>query len=509
MTTQTRDALAERPENEELARRSATRQLPKDEDYDTDADAAEDETNEGDEEMSAEDFEALLNESEDRTRMRVNVGQRVDGRVVALSSQVVYVDIGMRSEAALPVTEDPRFASLVEGEVISVYVANPNGQVEVSLDPILGKGDISLLEEAFNGGAEIEGKITAQINGGFEVNVSGVRCFCPHSQISGRGATNTAELVGQVLAFKVIDLDVRKKNVVLSRRAILDAERKKAAEATRDRLQVGAVLTGVVRDIQRFGAFVDLGGVQGLLHISQLSYENVDRVETVLTVGEEVQVKVLEIATDARGKERISLSMKALQVNPWEDLGFTEGQTIIGTVARKSQFGVFMNLAPAIDGLLPRRMMKRSGQNIGLDHFNEGDQVEVVVIEVNHDDRKIALALPGWDEEVKSTLREGDVLLAEVIKILPVGVLVKGVEDPARGLLHKRHLKQSSPRQIAEAFAVGSQHNVMLAEVDAQGRYNFVLPPAPEEVDHRTISEFSNKEGLGHSPFASFFKDRD
>lgn len=472
------------------------------------ASQVDDEEGSEEEEMSQEDFAALLEESENRTLTRVEAGQKITGRVVAVSGGSAYVDIGMRSEASLELNpEDPRCQDVVEGQDLDVFVMRPNGQVQLSLDPIMGKGDFTIVESAHEAGTEVEGRVNSVVKGGYEVNVTGVRCFCPHSQIALRGVADPNSMVGQTFNFKIIELERRSKNVVLSRRAILDAERKEKLAAIRERLEIGAVLPGVVRDIQSFGAFVDLGGIQGLLHISQLSYSNVGRVEDVVSIGEKLDVKILDITTDKRGKERISLSIKALLPNPWENLPFEEGQTIQARVARKSNFGIFMNLAPSIDGLLPRRLMRRAGEEVSMDDFEVGDEVEVEVLEINRDERKIALALPGHDDVVTSDLREGDSLKVEVIKALPVGLLVRGIDDPARGLIHKRHLRGGSMKQIVDAYPVGAQMDVVLSEIDEQGRYNFVLPGAGDEVDASTVRSFESAEDLGHNPFATFFND--
>ncbi|MDJ0835363.1 MAG: S1 RNA-binding domain-containing protein [Acidobacteriota bacterium] len=455
-----------------------------------------------------ENFEELLRQSEERAVHRVNVGQKLPGLVVAVSKGSAFVDIGMRSEAQMPINEaDERYTQIEEGQDIDVYVTKVGGQIEVGLDPVMGHGDFSALEAAHQAGEPIEGKVSSVISGGYEVNVAGVRCFCPHSQIDLRAPSNPGEMVGKTFKFKVLEVEVRKKNVVLSRRRLLEAEREKNVAEVRAKLVPGAVLTGRVADIQHFGAFIDFGGLQGLLHISQLAYQNVQRVEDVLSLNDEVDVKVLDITLDNRGKERISLSRKALLPNPWDDLPFERGTMVEGKIARKSNFGIFITVAPSIDGLLPKRMMKKAGRNVDMDQFEEGNPIEVEVVEINHHDRKITLALPGWDEEVRSDLQIGEHLQAEVVKVLGAGVIVQALEDPARGLIPKRTLKQSSPRQLARDFPVGAKVNVILTEIDDRGRFNFALKTETNEADGEMISRFTDEENLGHNPFANFFNN--
>ncbi len=293
-------------------------------------------------------FEELLEQSERGTLTKVQTGKKIAGTVVAVSKARVYIDIGMRTEAVLPVEgEDPRISELKEGDSLDVYIANPSGQVRVALDPILGYGDFSALEDAYEKDQSVEGKVTAVISGGYDVNIAGVKCFCPHSQINDRPVSDPRQMVGQTFNFKIIRLEAQSSNVVLSRRALQEEKKQEQLEETRRMLAVGAVMTGTVRDLQPYGAFVDLGGIQGLLHVSQISHTNVERVEDVLSPGQEVEVKILDLSVGANGKQRISLSTKALLPDPWENHGFHPGERITGTVARKSNFGIFIR---AYDG---------------------------------------------------------------------------------------------------------------------------------------------------------------
>ncbi len=453
-------------------------------------------------------FEELLNQSEASSLKQVNAGQKVSGKVIMVSKEGAFIDIGMRTEAFLPIPAGET-SPVNEGDDVEVYVTKPSGQVELSLEPVMGFGDFSIVAEAHENGEPIEGKVAKIIPGGYEINIAGVRCFCPHSQINIRAVKSPEEMVGQTLPFKVLELDPNTSNVVLSRRALLEEALNAKLEETRKKLVVGETITGTVADIQNFGAFIDLGGIQGLVHVSQLAYQQVARVEDVLSVGDEVEVKILDITRDQKGKERISLSRKALLPNPWDNLPFEEGQEIEARVVRKSNYGIFMNVAPSVDGLLPRRLLKKAGKQVEMDEFTEGESCTVEVIEIDRRGRKVALALPGWNEEIKSNLKVGDALTVEVLKVLPVGVLVQGVEDPAKGLIHKRTLKQGSMKNIADTYQPGTKLEVILEDLDSQGRYNFVLKGDSDLVDRDTISKFSdNQEDLGHNPFASFFKDK-
>lgn len=453
-------------------------------------------------------FEELLEQSERGTLTKVQTGKKITGTVVALSKGVAYIDIGMRTEAVLPLEgEDSRFAELREGLSLDVFIAKPSGQVRVALDPILGFGDFSALEDAFENNQSVEGKVTAVISGGYDVNIAGVKCFCPHSQINDRPVSDPRQMVGQELAFKIIRLEANSSNVVLSRRALQEEKNQQQIEETRRMLVVGAVMTGTVRDLQSYGAFVDLGGIQGLLHVSQISHANVERVEDVLSPGQEVEVKILDLSVGTNGKQRISLSIKALLPDPWQNHGFEPGDRITGTVARKSNFGIFISLKESLDGLLPRRLMRQEGRAVDMDSFEPGQSIEVEVVDTYPAERKITLALPGWNEEISSDLRPGDRLQVEVLKVLPAGILVQGVEDPIKGLIHKRTLKDGAMKSMLKDYPNGARFDAVLEDIDAQGRYNFALFNEANQIDRNTAARFMDtNKGLEQNPFASFFK---
>lgn len=496
-TAETKQPAAKQAQTDEVAGQTS--------ETSSDADSDED-----DEEFSEQSFAELLAEEENKAIQKVRKGQRLEGRVVAITGDTAFIDIGMRSEAALPVPDEPP-VPVEEGKNVIVYVVNPNGQVKLSLEPLMGYGDISGIESSWEAKEPVEGKVTGLVSGGYNVAIDGVRCFCPHSQMDLRPVPEPQDMIGQTLRFKIIRFERAKKNVVLSRRELLEDELRARREEARQQITAGAVLTGRVADIQSFGAFIDFGGIQGLLHISEIAHHKIPSVEDVLQVGDDVEVKILDITHESNGKERISLSRRVLLPDPFDDLGFEEGDLIEGEVVRLSRFGVFINLKPAVDGLLPRRFMKRSGQPIEMDSFTEGERINVEVVEIDWRDKKIALALPGWDEAIKSDLRPGDAMKAEVIKVIPAGVLVQCVDDPARGLIHKRTIRNASMKQIADAFQPGTQLDVVLEEVDDRGRYNFLLQGEMNGADASTMGQFmeGGQDSLGHNPFASFFNEDD
>jgi small subunit ribosomal protein S1 len=467
------------------------------------------EADDDDDEESEEgmDFAAMLEEAEAKALQRVGKGQKVEGSVVLISGETIYVNIGMRSEAQLPKdSNNERFESLQEGDKVTAFVVRPNQPVTLSLDPVMGYGDLTQVEEAFEGTKPIEGKVVKSIKGGFEINIDGVRAFCPISQMDLRPVRDPIEFVGETLDFLVIEFESRPTNVVVSRRRLLETEQKRLRAEARERLDPGTVVVGQVVEIKSFGAFVDLGGLTGLVHISELAHHHVDRVEDVVKIGDKIEVKILDMTRDSRGKDRISLSIKDLLPDPWDELELAEAKEYDGTIVRKSQYGIFINLAPGIDGLMPMRFMRQAGRNLDMDQFEEGQPIRIVVYEYDDHDRKITLALPGWDEEITSALRTGEVLAAEVIKVIPAGVLVQAIEDPAKGLIPKRTLRHQSPKQLFDAFPEGSKHDVVLEEIDDRGRFTFSLKSDSSGADAGSVKEYAGEnDELGHNPFSDFF----
>jgi len=456
--------------------------------------------------VSEPSFEQLLNEAEEKRVQYVRPGQKLTGRVVMISKGVAYIDIGMRTEAQLQLPEDEEQAKKVqEGTDIEVFVLKNKNPVALSLEPILGYGDFSAVLDAYKNSKPILGKINRTNKGGFEISIEGVRAFCPMSQLDWRIPKDQSQEVGKEYDFKIIELDEGSQNVVVSRRALLEEERNRQRAEAREKVFPGAVLEGKVVELKPFGAFVDLGGITGLLHISELAHYKVDRVEDIVGMDEQIEVKVLDVTQDEKGRDRISLSRRVLIPDPWDTLTWQVGDEMEGEVVRIKHFGVFVNLAAGVDGLLPLRFMKRSGREVDLEEFEVGSKITVQIADIDRGAKKIALGLPGWDEEVISHLKPGDILAAEVIKVINAGVLVQAVEDPARGLIPKRFLN-GSMKELINNFPVGKKMEVSLLEIDERGRYTFSPKGEGNVVDGETMKTFMDEDELGHNPFSDFFK---
>ncbi len=350
-----------------------------------------------------EDFAALLAESEAGARQQLMVGETVRGRVIALGGGSAFIEIGGKGEAVIdlgefvdPTTGEPAVA--VGDQIEATVVDDGRRSGTVLLKRTVGRGGHvpGELEQALAHGIAVEGVVTAEVKGGFQVQIGAVRAFCPGSQIDRRRGT-PAEYVGQRLRFRVTKIEGGGRNVVVSRRLLLDEEAAEQAAATWERLQEGSVLQGRVSSVRDFGAFVDLGGVEGLIHISELAHGHVSHPSEVLAPEQVVEVKVLKVEpAEAGGRARIALSLRALAPDPWTTVRerFPIGAAVPGTVRRLENFGAFVEIAPGIEGLVHVSQMALDRR---VAHPRQvvsvGDAVSVTVRAIDEAQRRISLSM--------------------------------------------------------------------------------------------------------------------
>ena len=323
------------------------------------------------------------------------VGQTVRGQVVHIGSADVFLDVGAKTEATMALAEltddqgnlTVKQGDMVEGTVMSVTADG----ILVSRKITRGAQALAVLDTAFKAGLPVQGRVAKVIKGGFEVTIGGLRAFCPLSQIDLRRASEPASYVGQTLEFRIIELKEKGRSVVLSRRTLLEEQATAAAEETWKMVVPGALMTGKVTSLADFGAFVDLGGVQGLIHISEISYERVENPGDRLKPGQEVTVKVLRV--DAL-KKRISLSLKALSEDPWEAVAarLSPGDTVRGRLMRVADFGAFIEMAPGVDGLVHVSAATPQLISEWRQIVSSHPEVEVRVLQVDLERRRISLA---------------------------------------------------------------------------------------------------------------------
>jgi small subunit ribosomal protein S1 len=357
-----------------------------------------------------EDFASMLAEFESgkprAEKKRPRVGDVIQGAVISIGKDAVFVDAGGKAEGVLERSQvsDADGKLLVQvGDKLEARVVADAGGVLTLRVKLGGRGPEvrAELQQAQELGIPVEGVVQEVVKGGVSVDVAGVRGFCPASQLDARFVEDLSTYVGKRLTFRITRYEAR--NLVLSRRALVEEEKEKLAAQTRKKLEPGAVLRGKVVGFKPFGAFVDLGGVEGMLHVSELGYARVDRPEDVLHLGQELDVAVLKIEPGERGArgdrdrgERISLSLKALASDPWTDATarLAEGERVRGTITRLQPFGAFVEIAPAVEGLVH---ISELGAGRRINHPKEvvaiGQEVEAVVLAIDHERRRLSLSM--------------------------------------------------------------------------------------------------------------------
>lgn len=333
-------------------------------------------------------------------RRRPRVGDLVSGTVISIGKDALFVDLGGKAEGTLDRAQvEDRDGKLTVGvgEKIEARVAQDAGgvlalRIKVTRGPE-AKAELVSAQEL---GLPVDGLVTEVVKGGLSVDVAGVRGFCPASQIDNRFVEDQSVYVGQRLTFRITRYEPGGRgNLVLSRRALLEEEREKLAAKTREVLKVGAVLRGKVVGFKPFGAFVDLGGIEGMLHVSELGFSRVERPEDVLAMGQEVDVAVLKIEPGEKG-QRIALSLKALAADPWQEAARTlvQGARLKGKITRMQPFGVFVEVAPGIEGLVH---ISELGAGRRINHprevVSEGQEVEVEVMGLDPERRRVSLSM--------------------------------------------------------------------------------------------------------------------
>jgi small subunit ribosomal protein S1 len=428
-------------------------------------------------EESAESFSEMLAEFEhSHTHKAEGDGKQLEGTVVSLDAEFVYLDIGYKTEGILPRTAFANDAEGVEvGAKFSVSVKGRNVEryYELSLLRVAQATDWASLEEAFANKTAVVGTVTAVVKGGLSVDV-GVRAFLPASRSGAREAGEMEKLVGQQITCRITKLDTEEEDVVVDRRAVLEEEAFAVQGARVAGLQEGEVVTGTVRSFAAYGAFVDIGGVDGLLHISDMAWSRVKAAEDVLSVGEEIQVKILSVDPETK---RISLGLKQLQPEPWDGAAarYTVGQRITGTVTRLMDFGAFVELEPGIEGLIHvsemswvKKVRKPS------DMLKEGDSVEAVVLAVSPAEKRISLGLKQalgdpWTDVAKKFV-VGSQVEGPVTRLTKFGAFVELAEG-VEGLVHVSEIV--ADRRInhpQDVLHVGEVVKAQVVAVDAEKR---------------------------------------
>jgi small subunit ribosomal protein S1 len=425
-----------------------------------------------------------------------------EATVIAISGDLVFLDVGLKEEGALPSANLTDAAGKIEAKVgdkmqVAITGHDPQGYYNLSLIKFERPKDWSALEKAFADKATISGRVTGTIKGGVTVDV-GARAFMPASRSGAKDIADLEKLVGQDISCKVIKLDIADEDVVVDRRVVLEEEEKAAKEQKFGELREGMVVEGTVRGLMDYGAFVDIGGIDGMLHVAEISWGRVAKPSDVLTIGQRVQVQILKV--DAK-KRRISLGMKQLQPDPWSLAGekYHVGDRVNGTVSRVTDFGAFVELQPGMDGLIHLSEMSWSKKvRKPADVVKPGDSVEVVVLGVNSADHRISLGLkqlladPWGDADTK--FAAGTIVEGKVTSLTNFGAFVQ-IADEVEGMVHVGDLtNEKRLNHPNEVLKVGDTVKAQVLEVD-KGKRRLRL--GVKQLQPTSVDEFiaEHKEG--------------
>ncbi len=420
------------------------------------------------------------------------VGDLCKGRVANVGSEDVLVDFGAKLLGVMSRAEIEKNETYKIGDEIEVLITGEDIQGGV-LNVSRRKAKQAAIMRDMKVGLVLEGQVTGMNRGGLEVNVEGLRAFIPASQVDLHFMKDISDLIGTTVSAEVTKFDIEDENIVLSRRKVLAREDVIQKAKAFEELKVGEVRRGTVRNIADYGAFVDIGGVDGLLHVSDMSWGRVEKPDKLLKIGDEIDVKVIKVNTE---KKKVSLSLKQTTPNPWDGAAekYPVGTQISGRVVRLANFGAFVELEPGLDALLPISEMSwtrrlRSPKEM----LNEGDVVEASVIAFDSEKQRISLSLKAlgsdpWTE-VADKYAEGSKIKAKVVRTTEFGAFVN-LEDGIDGLIHISELSEQRIRSVTDAVKVGDEVEVRVLKVDsASKKISLTLRPPPKEPSPEELAK--------------------
>jgi small subunit ribosomal protein S1 len=423
-----------------------------------------------------ESFAALFEESLKRSEMRT--GEVITAEVVRIDFNHVVVNAGLKSEAYVPIDEFKNDQGEVEvqvGDYVSVAidaVENGYGDTILSRDKAKRLASWLALENALDSGDFVTGTVSGKVKGGLTVLVNGIRAFLPGSLLDTRPVKDMSPFEGKTMEFKVIKLDRKRNNVVLSRRAVVEASMGEERARLLETLSEGAVVHGVVKNITEYGAFVDLGGIDGLLHITDMAWRRVRHPTEVVQVGQELTAKVLKFDAE---KNRVSLGLKQLGDDPWMGVSrrYPTGTRLFGKVTNIADYGAFVEIEPGIEGLVHVSEMDWTNKNVApAKVVSLGEEVEVMILEIDEDKRRISLGMKQckanpW-EEFSSNVKRGDRVKGPVKSITDFGVFI-GLAQGIDGLVHLSDLSWNEPGESAvRNYKKGQEVEAIVLAIDVE-----------------------------------------
>ncbi|MDB6013679.1 MAG: rpsA [Gammaproteobacteria bacterium] len=427
---------------------------------------------EGMTESFAELFEQSL------ANQRIRPGMILTGLVVDVTADVVIVNVGLKSEAVIPLEQFKNERGEVEvktGDSVEVAldsVEDGTGETRLSREKAKRARTWTRLEEAFNKAEIVVGVITGRVKGGFTVEIENVRAFLPGSLVDVRPVRDTSYLENKPLEFKVIKLDQKRNNVVVSRRAVVEQEFSAERSALMENLQEGAVVRGSVKNLTDYGAFVDLGGIDGLLHITDMAWKRVKHPSEVVKVGDEIDVRILKFD---RERSRVSLGLKQLGADPWENISrrYPPHTRVFGKVTNIADYGAFVEIEDGVEGLVHVSEMDWTNKNVNpAKVVHTGQEVEVMVLDVDEERRRISLGLKQCNanpwKEFAENYNRGDKVSGQIKSITDFGIFI-GLPGNIDGLVHLSDISWDMPGEEAvRNYAKGNQLEAMVLSIDPE-----------------------------------------
>jgi small subunit ribosomal protein S1 len=453
-------------------------------------------------------------------------GETVSGKVVKIGKDTIFIDLESKSEG---IAEAEEFLdkegnlTVKEGDWVEMRVSSTRDGIHLSKGiKIQGAEAFDILRDAKEDQTPVEGRVTAVNKGGFEVDLSGFRAFCPVSQIDIKYCEKLEEHIGGRYQFRIMEIQEKGRNIVVSRRALLEEEQEKKAKETLAMLKPDVECEGKVTKLAEFGAFIDLGGIEGMVHVSAISHARINHPSEVLTPGQIVKVKVLKIEPDKNGRQRIALSMKALEPDQWEKgLSLREGEIIRGKISRLTDFGAFVEVAPGVDGLVHISEISYERVSHPSALLHEGEMVEALITGIDPDARRISLSIKealikkqmGGEEEgaEKARLQVGQLLKGVIDDTKPYGLFVRlpQLGTRVRGLLPMEELKASEKGDVKKRFPRGKEVQVEIIAIDDKGKIRLSQKVMEERADRNEFEKFiqEDKKRGDFGIFADLLKD--
>jgi len=424
----------------------------------------------------SESFAEMFEESLATTQM--TPGAILNGTVVDITPDVVLVNAGLKSEGVIPVEEffgDDGNVNVAIGDDVEValeYVEDGFGETRLSREKAIRARSWLTLEKAYEAGENVIGVINGKVKGGFTVELNEVRAFLPGSLVDVRPVRDLSYLEGKQLEFKVIKLDQKRNNVVVSRRAVVEAETSEEREALIESIQEGQILKGIVKNLTDYGAFIDLGGIDGLLHITDMSWKRIKHPSEIVNVADEIDVKVLKFDRD---RTRVSLGLKQMGEDPWEDISrrYPVGARLFGTITNLTDYGCFVEIEEGVEGLVHVSEMDWTNKNINPSKLVQvGTEVEVVVLDIDAERRRISLGMKQckanpWDE-FASGHNKGDKISGTIKSITDFGVFI-GLDGGIDGLVHLSDISWSElDEEAVRDYKKGDEIETVILAIDPE-----------------------------------------